>query len=177
MNTEGVPDYLQDGLDLVIIGINPGLRSGASGHHYAWPGNHFWPLMYESGLLPEPLSFAEDAQVLNYGIGLTNLVGRTSRQASELSLAEMLAGAAVLREKLLACNPRVICFNGKGIYEVFSGQKRVSLGLQAERLAESLIFVVPSSSARTAAYQKPAKLAYYRELKALLDSTASESRS
>ena len=64
MPRQDVPDHLRPGLKLVIVGINPGLRSGASGHHYAYPGNHFWPLLYESGLIPERLTSAQDARVL-----------------------------------------------------------------------------------------------------------------
>jgi TDG/mug DNA glycosylase family protein len=167
--TQDVPDHLRPGLSLVIVGINPGVRSGSTGHHYAWPGNHFWPLLFESGLLPEPLTHAEDHRVLEYGIGLTNLVDRTSRQASDLSRDEMRAGAEALRQKLIDLRPLVICFNGKGIYEVFADRKKVALGLQEETLEGSLIFVVPSSSARTAAYQRDAKLRYYKELKRIVD--------
>jgi TDG/mug DNA glycosylase family protein len=169
VSPQDVPDYLRPGLKLVIVGINPGNRSGATGHHYAWPGNHFWPLLYDAGLLPERLTFAEDHRVLEYGIGLTNLVDRTSRQASDLSRDEMRLGADSLRAKLLACRPRIVCFNGKGIYEVFSGRKNVSLGLQEETLDGSLLFVVPSSSARTAAYQRDAKLRYFRQLRDLVE--------
>jgi mismatch-specific thymine-DNA glycosylase len=171
---QDVPDYLRPGLRLVIVGINPGARSGATGHHYAWPGNHFWPLMYDSGLLPERLTFADDHRVLEFNIGLTNLCDRTSRQASDLSRPEMLEGAEHLREKLLDCQPGIVCFNGKGIYDVFSGRKNTSLGLQEESLGESLLYVVPSSSARTAAYQRDAKLRYYRELKQLVDKLATD---
>jgi len=173
---QGVPDYLRPGLRLVIVGINPGLRSGATGHHYAWPGNHFWPLLHDSGLIPEPLTYMEDERVLEHGIGLTNLVERTSRSASDLTAAEMGAGAAVLREKLRACRPLVICFNGKGIYEAFAGRKKIALGRQPETLDGSAIFVVPSSSARAAAYQRPAKLAYFQELRALVDAATTAGR-
>jgi mismatch-specific thymine-DNA glycosylase len=171
---QDVPDRLAPGLDLVIVGINPGTRSGATGHHYAWPGNHFWPLMNESGVLPVPLTYAEDHRVLEYGVGLTNLVDRTSPQASDLSRPEMAAGALALREKLLALRPLVVCFNGKGIYEVFAARKKVTLGLQEETLDGIRLFVVPSSSARTAAYQKDAKLRYYRELKQVIDDARAE---
>jgi TDG/mug DNA glycosylase family protein len=166
---QDVPDYLRPGLKLVIVGINPGLRSGATGHHYAYAGNHFWPLMYNSGLLPQPLTAFEDHRVLEYDIGLTNLVHRTSREASELTRDELAAGAEALRQKLLAFRPKVVCFNGMGIYLAFSGQKKVSLGLQTERLDGILLYVVPSSSGRTAAYQRDVKLDYYRKLKALVD--------
>jgi TDG/mug DNA glycosylase family protein len=169
---QDVPDYVRPGLKLLIVGINPGVRSGATGHHYAWPGNHFWPLMYESGLIPEPLTFAEDHRVLEWDIGLTNLCDRTSRQASDLSKAELREGAAGLRQKLLDWRPGVVCFNGKGIYETFSERKNVSLGLQPETVGESRLFVVPSSSARTAAYQRDAKLRFYRELKQVVDTVA-----
>jgi TDG/mug DNA glycosylase family protein len=125
--------------------------------------------MYASGLIPEPLTYAEDHRVLEWDIGLTNLVDRTSRQASDLSREELRSGAIALRQKLIACRPAIICFNGKGIYEVFAGRKNVKLGLQQETLEGSLLFVVPSSSARTAAYQRDAKLRYYQELKQLFD--------
>jgi mismatch-specific thymine-DNA glycosylase len=166
-----VPDHLRPGLKLVIVGINPGIRSGASGHHYAWPGNHFWPLMYDSGLIPEPLTFREDSRVLEWGIGLTNLCRRPSREASELTREELQAGAEELKQKLVEIRPSFVCFNGKGIYVAFSGRKNVEFGLQRECFEGSRLFVVPSSSARTAAYQRHAKLAYYRELKALVEGT------
>jgi TDG/mug DNA glycosylase family protein len=167
-----LPDYLAPGLRLVVVGINPGLRSAATGHHYAGPGNLFWPLLHESGLVPEPLTYAGDARVLEYGVGLTNLVARASRSVSDLSPAEMAAGAAVLREKLVRYRPAVVCFNGKSIYEVYSGRRNVSFGLQPPGEDGLTTFVMPSTSARTAAYQRPAKLAYFRDLAALVDATA-----
>jgi mismatch-specific thymine-DNA glycosylase len=166
---QDVPDYLRPGLKLVLVGINPGLRSGASGHHYAYPGNHFWPLLYQSGLLPEPLTFALDARVLEFDIGLTNLCDRTSREASELTREELAEGAANLRRKLLAYRPAIACFNGMGIYEAFAGRKGVKPGLQADTLGETRLFVVPSSSGRTAAYPRQVKLDYFRQLKQLVD--------
>ena len=71
---QDVPDYHRTGLKLVIVGINPGRRSGDCGHHYAWPGNHFWPSLFEAGLIPEKITFADDRRVLEWDIGLTNLV-------------------------------------------------------------------------------------------------------
>jgi len=194
--TQDVPDHLRPGLKLVIVGINPGLRSGATGHHYAYAGNHFWPLLYASGLIPEPLTFAEDARVLEYGIGLTNLCDRTSREANELSREEMAEGAASLRAKLELHTPQIVCFNGMGIYEAFVSQLRthdpsrdgigamnrattrgdatrrvrITPGLQPETLGDTLMYVVPSSSGRTAAYPRQAKLAYYEKLRELLES-------
>jgi mismatch-specific thymine-DNA glycosylase len=166
---QDVPDYLRLGLKLVIVGINPGRRSGATGHHYAYPGNHFWPLLYLSGLLPEPLTYLEDNRAMEFDIGLTNLCHRTTREAGELTPAELARGAVELREKLLLYQPRVACFNGMGIYEAFSGQRKVRPGIQQEQIGDTLAFVVPSSSGRTAAYPQQVKLAYFRQLKQILD--------
>lgn len=167
-------DAFRPGLDLVFVGINPGLRSEAAGRHYAGPGNHFWPLLYESGIVPEPLTYREDERVLEFNIGLTNMVSRESRGIDDLSLQEMRAGAAVLRAKLERFQPRIVCFNGKRIYEVYSGT-RVTFGLQPEIPGQPLTFVMPSTSARTASHQRPAKLTYFLELKQILDRVRAES--
>jgi len=183
--TQDVPDYLRTGLKLVIVGINPGLRSGATGRHYAYPGNHFWPLLFESGLLPERLTYETDHRALEFGIGLTNLCDRTTKEANELTREEMAVGAANLRVKLLDCAPRFVCFNGMGIYDAFlagwrevapaNGKRRkIAPGLQPERLDETRLFVVPSSSGRTAAYPRGVKLDYYRQLKQLVDAVSVE---
>ena len=173
---QDVPDYLRPGLKLVIVGINPGARSGATGHHYAFPGNHFWPVLFEAGVIPQPITFASDHRVLEWDIGLTNIVHRTTRQASDLTPAEMEAGAAELRAKLLAVRPLVVCFNGKSIYQAFSGKRDFAFGLQPETLDGIRLFVVPSSSARTAAYQRPAKVKFWRELAQVVDEAVAESK-
>jgi mismatch-specific thymine-DNA glycosylase len=162
-----LPDHLAPGLDLVFVGINPGRRSAETGHHYAGRGNHFWPLLYESGLVPEPLTYEDDWRVPELGIGLTNLVARASPAMDDLSLKEMREGAALLREKILRYQPRIVCFNGKRIFEVFAG-RRCQLGLQPERVGRSRLFVMPSTSARTASYQREDKLAFFRQLRDLL---------
>ena len=162
-----LPDYLRPGLELVIVGINPGRRSVAAGHHYAGPGNHFWPLLYESRIVGEPLTFAQDPRVLEWGVGLTNMVARPSASISDLSLAELRSGAQILRQKLLRYAPRVVCFNGKRIYEVFAG-RACEFGEQRETLGVSQVYVMPSTSARTAAYQRADKLAHFQALARLV---------
>ena len=117
----------------MFVGINPGTKSAAVGRHYAGPGNHFWPLLHESGLVSEPLTYQQDARVLEWGIGLTNMVARSSPSISDLSLDELRAGARTLRRKLLRYAPRIVCFNGKRIYEVFAGHA-CGFGLQPERI-------------------------------------------
>jgi TDG/mug DNA glycosylase family protein len=167
-----LPDYLRPGLDVVFVGINPGLESARRGHHYAGPTNHFWPLLYEAGLVPEPLTYADDARCPEFGIGLTNLVDRASRGIDDLSREEMRAGADGLRAKLRRYKPRVVCFNGKAIYEAFA-DKRCELGVQPETFGGAPVFVMPSTSGRVAAYPRAAKLRFFRELKRLVDTERS----
>jgi mismatch-specific thymine-DNA glycosylase len=162
-----LPDYLRPGLDLVFVGINPGLRSEAAGHHYAGPGNHFWSLLYEAGFVTERLTHDDDARVLEWNIGLTNMVPRASRSITDLTLEELRAGAAVLRQKLLAVRPKLIAFNGKRIYEVFAGHP-ATFGLQDETLEGIRLFVMPSTSARTASYQRADKLKFFQALHKLV---------
>src|SRR5262245_65923107 len=126
-----LPDYLQPGLRLVFVGFNPSMRSAAVGHYYAGPGNLFWPLLYESGLLAEPLTYAEDHRILEFGIGLTDLVKRPTRSSAELGPAEARAGVVQLQTKLTTYAPRVICFNGKGEYGWYTNRP-VTLGVQGE---------------------------------------------
>ena len=168
-----LPDYLAPALRLVVVGINPGLRSAATGHHYAGPGNLFWPLLFEAGLVSERLTYAEDHRCLDFGIGLTNLVARASRSVSDLSPAEMRAGVAALRAKLARYRPAAVCFNGKAIYEVFAG-RRCEFGVQPERYEGALVYVMPSTSARAASYSRAAKLRFFRELKRLVAREASQ---
>ncbi|MDP3766803.1 MAG: mismatch-specific DNA-glycosylase [Dehalococcoidia bacterium] len=170
-----LPDYLRPGLDVVFVGINPGRHSAARGHHYAGPGNHFWPLLYEAGFVPESVTCEDDGRMPDLGIGLTNIVDRPSRGIDDLSRAEMEDGAVRLREKLRRYRPRVVCFNGKAIYQVFAGHA-CELGLQPERLPAAspgaegaLAYVMPSTSPRTASYQRADKLRFFRELKAVVD--------
>jgi mismatch-specific thymine-DNA glycosylase len=166
-------DYLRPGLDLVFVGINPGMASEKAGRHYAGPGNHFWPLLYESGIVPEPLTYREDDRVLDYNIGMTNMVVRASRGLHELSTDELVMGAKALRTKLERYRPKIVCFNGKRIFEIYAG-RRADLGLQPREPGEPLYFVMPSTSPRGASYQKADKLVFFRQLKQLLDEVRSE---
>jgi mismatch-specific thymine-DNA glycosylase len=166
---QSLPDYLQPGLRVVFVGFNPGTRSAAVGHYYAGRGNVFWPLLYESGLLPDALSYADDARILEFGIGLTDLVKRPTRSSSELSLAEARAGAVLLQSKLLTCAPRVVCYNGKGVYAWYSGRRIVTLGLQDDTIGQARVFVVPSTSARNGRLHREEKATYFRELRRFVD--------
>jgi TDG/mug DNA glycosylase family protein len=160
-----LPDYLQPDLALVFVGFNPGERSAAVGHYYAGRGNLFWPLLYEAGLLPEALTYAEDYRILEFGIGLTDLVKRPSRSSADLSLAEARAGAVTLTDKLLTYAPRVVCFNGKGVYAWYSGRPTVTLGPQADPIGQARVFVAPSTSGRNGRFRRVEKAAFFHVLR------------
>lgn len=134
------------------------------GHYYAGRGNLFWPLLYESGLIPESLTYAEDYRLLEFGIGLTDLVKRPSRSSGDLSRAETRAGAVTLAEKLLTYAPRVVCFNGKGVYAWYGNRPTVTLGPQDDTIGQARVFVVPSTSGRNGRLNRAEKAAYFRAL-------------
>ncbi len=163
-----LPDYLVPGLNLVFVGANPGITSAERGHYYAHPQNGFWKLLNASGLVPEPLGPDDDARVNDFGIGLTDLVERPTSGINDLSQRERRAGAPVLLEKLEACQPRVVCFNGKEVYRGYSGQP-CELGQQDDRVAGARVFVVPSTSPRNARWSFDEKLDYFRQLERLVE--------
>jgi len=158
-----LPDYLKPGLKVVFVGFNPGERSARIGHYYAGRGNQFWNFLYESGLTTRRLAPEDDSQVLDFGIGLTDVVKRWSRSSSELRGYDYRDGSAVLAKKLEWARPRAIAFNGKGIYERLAGTK-VALGLTGERIAAARVFVLPSTSGRNGSLTRIEKLAYFTRL-------------
>jgi TDG/mug DNA glycosylase family protein len=153
-------------MKLVIIGCNPGDRSARVGHYYAGRGNEFWPLLYESGILPELLDHRDDKRMIEFGIGLTDLVKRPTRGIEELRREEFAEGRIMLGQKLEQYVPLVIAFNGKGAFENFA-QRSCKLGLQKGLLYGAQVFVLPSTSAQNATGRGP-KLRYFRQLAQLL---------
>lgn len=158
-----LPDLLRKGMKLVIVGCNPGQRSARVGHYYAGRSNLFWPLLFESGIVPEPLEHREDMRLLEFGVGLTDLVKRPTRGIEELTREEFAEGRLLLAKKLEEFKPRMVAFNGKIVYESFAG-KRCTLGLQKERLYGARIFVLPSTSGQNAGLSRAQKLRYFRQL-------------
>ncbi|ETW99770.1 MAG: hypothetical protein ETSY1_13810 [Candidatus Entotheonella factor] len=165
---QSLPDYLQPNLNLVFVGFNPGTRSAQVGHYYAGPGNLFWPLLYETGLISEPLTYRDDARLIEYRIGLTDLVKRSTPSSADLSTAEARAGAGILERKLLQYSPVVVCFNGKGVYGWYRGLRRVALGPQEDAIGRSRVFVVPSTSARNGRISRADKADMFRALAAFV---------
>ena len=161
-----LPDYLRSGMKLVIVGCNPGDRSARVGHYYAGRGNEFWPMLYESGVLPELLEHRDDKRMIEFGVGLTDLVKRPTRGIEELRREEFAEGRILLGQKLDQYAPQVIAFNGKTAYERFS-QRPCKLGLQKGQLYGAQVFVLPSTSGKNA-IERGAKLRYFRQLAKLL---------
>ncbi|HUZ45480.1 MAG TPA: mismatch-specific DNA-glycosylase [Terriglobia bacterium] len=159
-----LPDYLRAGLKIVFVGFNPGERSAAIGHYYAGRGNQFWNFLYESGLTPVRLAPEEDFRVLEFGLGLTDVVKRWSKSSGELNADDYRSGVPSLKAKLMGAAPRAVAFNGKTAFERFQGS-RAELGPQPDRLGNSRIFVLPSTSGRNGSLSRSQKLEYFCRLR------------
>jgi mismatch-specific thymine-DNA glycosylase len=162
-----LPDYLRKGMRMILVGANPGDRSARVGHYYAGRGNQFWPIMYESGVIPEPLSYEDDRRILEFGIGMTDLVKRPTRAVEEIERQEFAEGRVLLAQKLEDLKPRVVAFNGKMVYEKFTGRP-CKLGLQKEKLYGAQVFVLPSTSGLNGGTERGVKTRYFKKLAALL---------
>lgn len=160
-------------MKLIIVGCNPGEQSVRVGHYYAGRENQFWPLLYESGVIPEPLEYRDDKRVIEFGIGLTDLVKRPTRTIEELERQEFAEGRILLSQKLEEFTPAIVAFHGKVVFEKFA-QRPCKLGLQRDALYGAKVFVLPAAegkSAKTAGKSTKAggtKLRYFRQLARLL---------
>lgn len=164
-----LPDYLAPGLKLLFVGINPGLISAANGHYYANPRNTFWRLLHESGFTPLELRPEHDHRLLEFGYGLTDIVKRASRGAGDLKRMKFIAGRKRLVGLVKRFKPRAVCFNSKTTFEGYFGKGTSRrLGPQAVRLADSPVFVFPSTSPANAAVPLAVKRRHFRALKAWL---------
>jgi TDG/mug DNA glycosylase family protein len=137
-----LPDYLRKGMKLVIVGCNPSESSVRAGHYYSGRGNLFWPTLFESGVVPEPFDYPDDRRIIEFGIGLTDLVKRPTKLVEELTREDYAEGRIVLSQKLEEFSPRVVAFNGKHAYEQFS-QRKCKYGLQKSTLYGAQVFVLP----------------------------------
>lgn len=151
---DGVPDIAKPELDVLFCGINPGTRSGELGQHFARPGNRFWKILHASGFTPRLLAPAEQWELLDYGLGITNLVTRTSRAAADLTPAELRAGAAVLVDKVADLQPRWLAVLGVQAYRTAFAHPRAQVGCQDGTIgAGTGLWVLPNPSGLQARYQ------------------------
>ena len=164
----GLPDYLKDNLDIIFVGINPGLAAAYAGRYYTGPGNHFWKCLFLSGLIDVEMSAKDDYKLFDYGIGFTNMVARTTKGSKDLSKGELIEGGKILTEKIKIYKPKIVVFNGKVSYEVYSKKKKFHFGRQDEVVegTDTRIWVMPSSSARCAQLPRAVdKVPFFEALK------------
>ncbi|EME99432.1 G/U mismatch-specific DNA glycosylase [Streptomyces mobaraensis NBRC 13819 = DSM 40847] len=141
-----VPDVLADGLDVLFCGINPGLMSAATGHHFARPGNRFWPVLYASGFTPRRLHPSEQHLLPQYGLGITNVVARATARADELTDEEFREGGRLLVEKVERLRPRWLAVAGVTAYRTAFGDKKARIGPQERTIGTTRIWALPNPS-------------------------------
>jgi TDG/mug DNA glycosylase family protein len=147
-----VADLLAPNLRVLFCGINPGLYSGVTGHHFARPGNRFWRTLHLAGFTPRQLRPDEEQELLAYGYGITNLVARATATAAELSPAELAEGAQQLRSKVERYQPHRLAILGISAYRLAFARPAATPGPQAEDLAGAQVFVLPNPSGLNAHY-------------------------
>ena len=150
-----VPDLIAPDLKILFCGINPSLYSAATGHHFARPGNRFWPAIYGAGFTQRLLKPWEEELLLEEGIGITNLVSRATATAAELTNDELRSGRQRLARKVRRFRPRCVAVVGIGAYRVAFGRPNATTGLQPELLGASAVWVLPNPSGLNANHQLP----------------------
>jgi TDG/mug DNA glycosylase family protein len=156
-------DCVRPGVRVLFVGINPGIRSALTGHHFAGYSNRFWKLLFESGIVPEPIGHADDRRLPEWGLGITNLVPRATPGMDTIDRAEYTAGLRVLRRKIRRWRPAIVVLVGVSLFRTIFGVKDVvALGEQAETLEGARIFVVPNPSGRNANFSYAEMLAAFR---------------
>jgi TDG/mug DNA glycosylase family protein len=161
-------DCVRPDLRVLLVGINPGIRSATIGHHFAGPSNRFWKLLYEAGVVPEPIRTEQDHRLPEWGFGMTNLVSRATAGIDTLRPDEYVAGTRVLRRKVRRWKPKLVAFVGVSLYRaIFAKRGPIALGLQEETFEGARVFVLPNPSGRNANFSYAEMLAAFRELAAV----------
>ncbi|HSL11211.1 MAG TPA: G/U mismatch-specific DNA glycosylase [Actinomycetota bacterium] len=160
-----IPDVVADGLLVLFVGINPGRYSGATGHHFARPGNRFWKALHRAGFTDRVWSPDEDRDLPSVGLGVTNLVARTTRAAAELDRAELRAGAGRVERLASVHRPTVVAVLGIGAFRTAFDRPRAVLGAQPEHLGPALLWVLPNPSGLNAHHQLDDLGRRFRELR------------
>jgi double-stranded uracil-DNA glycosylase len=153
---------------VLFVGINPGIRSAATGHHFAGYSNRFWTLLYDSRLVPEPIRPEDDARLPQWGLGITNLIARPTPGIDELRPAEYVAGERVLRRNVRRWRPGVVALVGVTLYRAVFARPAglpVTLGPQPERFEGAPVFVLPNPSGRNANFTYAQMLSAFRSLR------------
>lgn len=151
-NGKTISDVIAPNLKILFCGINPGLYSGWSGHHFARPGNRFWPTLFAAGFTDRLLRPDEKRELLSLGLGITNIVRRSTATAAELSADELIAGGKQLRRKVLKYKPQVLAVLGVTAYRLAFNEPKAAMGEQADRIDSTRIWVLPNPSGLNAHY-------------------------
>lgn len=156
----------------MFVGINPGVRSFVTGHHFAGYSNRFWKLLFESRLVPEPITYEDDDRLPDWGFGVTNIVARPSPGIDTLTPAEYVDGRVRLRRKIARHRPNVVAMVGVTVFRAMFPDRKggVVLGLQPERISEAAVFVLPNPSGRNANYSYAEMLAAFKGLRRFIAS-------
>jgi TDG/mug DNA glycosylase family protein len=160
-----IPDVIGPKLRVLFCGINPGLYSAATGHHFARPGNRFWPALHAAGFSPRLLHPSEERLLLKWRYGITNLVARSTAAADELSAEEFVRGRHRLAGKVRRYRPRMVAVLGVGAYRIAFDRPRAGPGLQEERLCGAALWVLPNPSGLNANHQLPDLVRLFRALR------------
>ena len=157
---------IKPGLNVLFSGINPGLYSAATGHHFARPGNRFWPALHRSGFTDRQLRPSEQDQLLGLGLGITNIVARATARADELSSDELTAGSEILAAKVAALRPRWLAVVGVTAYRTAFGRPRAVVGRQELMIGATLVWVLPNPSGLNARWTPAVLAAEFARLRA-----------
>lgn len=159
---------------ILLVGINPGIRSAEIGHHFAGYSNRFWKLLHESGLVPDPIGPEDDVRLPEWGLGITNLIARPTPGIDTLRPAEYAEGIGILRRKVRRWKPRVVAFVGVSLYRaIFAKKGPIALGLQSDSFEGAPIVVLPNPSGRNANFSYAEMLAAFTTLADLSSAPAS----
>ena len=164
-------DVIAPGLDVLFCGINPGLLSALTGHHFARPGNRFWPALHRSGFTPRQLAPQDQQQLIGLGLGITNVVARATAGAAELRPEEYRTGGEALRAKVAEFRPRWLAVVGIGAYRVAFDAPKAVIGRQEEMLGETGLWVLPNPSGLNASWPLPKLTEAFRELRLAVEGT------
>ena len=165
-------DRIRPGVCVLFVGINPGVRSALTGHHFAGPSNNFWKLLFESGLTPERVTHVDDDRLPEWGYGITNIVARPTPGVSDLTLTELRAGRAALERKVRRYKPAIVALVGitvyrslfpKGVGRTF-GSAAITPGRTRDRIGDAVVWVLPNPSGRNAHYSYQEMVAAFRAL-------------
>jgi double-stranded uracil-DNA glycosylase len=164
-----VPDVIAPNLHVLFVGINPGLYTAAVGHHFARPGNRFWPALYQSGFTRRLLSPFEERELLVDGLGITNVVRHATASASELTKEDFIKGGRRLAAKVRRFSPGIVAILGVGAYRQAFAQPNAAVGEQAKRIHSARVWVLPNPSGLNANYQLPDLVQWFSKLRSAAD--------